>query len=228
VTDDEDATLATSRRSWRSSLFTPTAEQELSDPELRERMRTLDTTERKWGFGASGFVLVLSLLLVPSLLHNTKVAASGKPTRAGCADIGDVWSVAKKTCYHVYHPSDFVLEFILLVVIGAVLLFAVWKSMRALTIFTSLFIGLAAIFVGVVIVGFVALAYGGWLLTRSWRLQRFGAKDSKTVRKVASERAEERKEARAEAKASPAGAGAAKSSVTPSKRYTPKSKPRRK
>jgi hypothetical protein len=228
VTDDEDAPPATPRRSWRSSLFTPTAEQELSDPELRERMRTLDTTERKWGFGASGFVLVLSLLLVPSLLHNTKVAATGKPNRTGCADIGDVWSVAKKTCYHVYHPSDFILEFTLLVVIGAVLLFAVWKSMRALTIFTALFIGLAAIFVGVVIVGFVALAYGGWLLTRSWRLQRFGAKDSKTVRKVAAERAEDRKEAKAAAKASPARAGVAKTSVTQSKRYTPKSKPRRK
>ncbi len=229
MTDDEDAPPATGRRSWRSSLFTPTAEQELSDPELRERMRTLDSTERKWGFGASGFVLVLSLLLVPSLLHNTKVTVSGKPDRATCLREGDFWSLTSKTCYHLYHPSDFALEFALLIVIGGVLLFAVWRSMRALTIFTALFVGLAAIFVGVAVVGLLAIGYGAWLLTRSWRLQRFGAKDSKTVRKVAAERSGEKREAKREAKNSASGSVvSSKTTVTPSKRYTPKSKPRRK
>lgn len=228
MTDDEGAPAVPARRSRLSALFTPSAEQELSDPELRERMRTLDPTERKWGFGASGFVLVLSLLLVPSLLHNTKVTVSGKPDRATCLRDGDLWSVASKTCSHLYHPSDFALEFTLLIVIGGVLLFAVWRSMRALSIFTALFVGLAALFVGVAIVGLLALGYGGWLLTRSWRLQRFGAKDSKTVRKAATARAEEKREAKRAAKLSASGSATpVKSSVTSSKRYTPKSKPRR-
>jgi len=30
----------------------------LSDPEFRERMRTLDATERNWGFSASAIVVL--------------------------------------------------------------------------------------------------------------------------------------------------------------------------
>jgi hypothetical protein len=227
VTDDDDAPPEEGRRSKRSSLFSPSAEQELSDPELRERMRTLDPTERKWGFGVAGLALVFSLLVIPSLLHNTTRAVSQTFNRAKCLREGDVWSATTKTCSKLYHPADFVLVFVLLIVVGCVLLFAVWRSMRALTIFTAIFVGLAATLVTGVI-GIAAIGYGAWLLMRSWRLQRYGAKDSKTVRRVATERADERREAKRAAKQSPSGSVPSKTSVTPSKRYTPKSKPRRK
>jgi hypothetical protein len=204
VTDDEDAPPEEGRRPKRSSLFSPSAEQELSDPELRERMRTLDPTERKWGFGVAGLALVFSLLVIPSLLHNTTRAVSQTFNRAKCLREGDVWSATTKTCSKLYHPADFVLVFVLLI-----------------------FVGLAATLVTGVI-GIAAIGYGAWLLMRSWRLQRYGAKDSKTVRKVATERADERREAKRAAKQSPSGSVPSKTSVTPSKRYTPKSKPRRK
>ena len=229
--EDEGLPAAPPRRSRLPSLFTPTADAAISDPELGERMRTLDRTERKWGFGASAFVLALSCLLIPSLLHTTSSVTKYKLDHAACTLAHYTWIAKTKSCelIKVYHPSDFALEFVLLLVIGSVLLFAVWRSMRALTIFTSIFVGLAALFVGIVIVGFLAMGYGFWLLTRSWRLQRFGAKDSRTVRKVSMERAEERRVAKREARQSGSRSTPAsvKSGPTPSKRYTPKSKPRR-
>ena len=232
MTDEEEGLLPAERRRPRlPSLFTPSADAASVDPDLGERMRTLDTTERKWGFGASAFVLALSCLLIPSLLRTTSSVTKEKLNQTACIINHYTWIPKTKSCelIHLYHPSDFALEFVLLVVIGSVLLFAVWRSMRALTIFTSIFVGLAALFVGIVIVGFLAMGYGFWLLTRSWRLQRFGAKDSRTVRKVSMERSEERREAKREARQSGSRSTPAtiKSGPTPSKRYTPKSKPRR-
>jgi hypothetical protein len=230
VTDEQDAPPSAAPRAGFTKLFTPSPEAELSDPEIRYRMRTLDATERKFGFGAAGLSLLVSLLYLPSLLHNTKRQVTNpKPDQAQCLSLGDVWSATGKLCYHVYHPSEFALGFGLLVAIGATLLFAVWRSMRALTIFTAIFMGLAATLV-TSIFGIIPIALGVWLLTRSWRLQRYGTKDGKESRKLATERAAERRATKREPKAAATGATttAVRTTVTPSKRYTPKAKPRRK
>ncbi len=229
MTDEQDAPPAAAQRSGLTKLFTPSPEAELSDPELRHRMRTLDATERKWGFAAAGFSLVVALLYVPSLLHNTKRQVTNpKPDHAQCLAMGDVWDATTKVCNHIYHPSQFALGFGLLVAIGATLLFAVWRSMRALTIFTSIFMGLAATLV-TSIFGIIPIGLGVWLLTRSWRLQRYGTKDAKATRKLATERTAERRAAKRDAAPSSSGStAAARTTVTPSKRYTPKAKPRRK
>jgi hypothetical protein len=101
--------------------------------------------------------------------------------------------------------------------------------MRALTIFMGLFAGIAG-FRYSPIIFICGMGYAVWLLVRSWRLQRYGVKDSKSVRKIAVERAEARKEERRTTRqtgATPRPTG--KPAPTPSKRYTaPKSKPRRK
>jgi hypothetical protein len=229
VTDDEEAPRPTERRSRFTSLFTPSAEAELSDPQLRERMRTLDTTERKVGFGDAGVVLLAALLIIPYLLHNTKQTTATTLPHRLCVAPSLKWTGKICQLTQVYHPSHFALPFILLLAIGVVLLFAVWRSMRALTIFMSLFAAIAG-FRYSPIIFLCGMGVAIWLLVRSWRLQRFGAKDSKTVRKVANDRAAERKEARRAAKQSgnaPRATG--KPAPTPSKRYTaPKAKPRRK
>lgn len=229
MTDDEEAPPSPERRSRLTSLFTPSAEAELSDPELRERMRTLDTTERKVGFGDAAVVLVAALLIIPYLLHNTKQTTSTTLPHSRCLAAPLTWTGKSCELTQLYHPSHFALPFALLLGIGAVLLFAVWRSMRALTIFMSLFAAIAG-FRYSPIIFLCGMGVAIWLLVRSWRLQRFGAKDSKTVRKVATERAAERKEARRSAKQSgstPRVTG--KPAPTPSKRYTaPKAKPRRK
>ena len=229
MTDHDESPPEPPRRSRFTSPFTPTPEAELSDPELRERMRTLDTLERKWGFGAAALVLVPALLVIPFLFHSTKQTTPEHLSRALCQLQHFTWTGKSCELIQVLQPSHFVLPFVLLCSIGSVMLYAVWRSMRALTIFMSLFAGIAGFRYSPII--FIAgMGFGVWLLVRSWRLQRYGAKDSKTVRKVAVERSAERREARRTAKlAGPAGGVPAKATPTPSKRYTaPKSKPRRK
>jgi hypothetical protein len=134
-----------------------------------------------------------------------------------------------KTCETIYHPSDFIIQFCVLLAVGGVLLFAVWRSKRSLAIFTSLFIGLGSFFVGVPVVFLIGTAFAVWLLVRSWRLQRFGTTDGKEIRKEAVARNEAKREARRAAKegrdVTPAATG--RTTVEPSKRYTPKAKPRR-
>jgi hypothetical protein len=224
VTDDEEAP-APERRSRLTSLFTPDAEAELSDPKLRERMRTLDATERKIGFGAAGIVLAAVLLIIPFVLHGSKQTVA-KPPKGHCFF---PFHAVGSSCVQNFPPSHFVLPFALLLAIGAVLALAVWRSMRALTIFMGLFAGIAG-FRYSPIIFICGMGYAVWLLVRSWRLQRYGVKDSKSVRKIAVERAEVRKEERRTARqtgATPRPTG--KPAPTPSKRYTaPKSKPRRK
>jgi hypothetical protein len=227
VTDDDEVAPA-ERRSRLTSLFTPSAGAELTDPELGQRMRTLDSTERKWGFAASALVLLPALLVIPFLLHSTKQTTVEPLVKRHCLPPN---TLVGKTCelIQVFQPSHFVLPFVLLLSIGAVLLFAVWRSMRALTIFMSLFAGIAGFRYSPII--FISgMGFAVWLLVRSWRLQRYGAKDSKTVRKVAVERAEERREAKRSTKlAGTTARTSGKSAPTPSKRYTaPKSKSRRK
>jgi hypothetical protein len=227
VTDDEQ--LPQERRSRLTSLFTPSAEAELSDPELRERMRTLDTTERKVAFGDAGIVVAASLLLIPYLLHNTTQTSSTALPHSKCLLPPLKWTGKSCELVQLFHPSHFALPFVLLLAVGVVLLFAVWRSIRALTIFMSLFAGIAG-FRYSPIIFICGMGVAIWLLVRSWRLQRFGAKDSKTVRKVAMERSAERKEARrTEKQAGSTPRVAGKAAPTPSKRYTaPKAKPRRK
>ena len=228
MTDEEEAASAPETRSRRGTLFTPSTDAALSDPELGERMRTLDLTERKWGWGAAALVLFPALLLIPYLLHSTKQTtdehfALGHKCLYTLVDHG-------KTCelIQVFQPSHFAIPFVLLLTIGVVLLFAVWRSMRALTIFMSIFAGIAGFRYSPII--FIAgMGFGVWLLVRSWRLQRYGVKDSKSVRKIAIERSEDRREQKRATKQSGSTKVAVKGTPTPSKRYTaPKSKPRRK
>jgi Flp pilus assembly pilin Flp len=118
-----------------------------------------------------------------------------------------------------FTPGHYAIEFGLLVVLGAVILFGVWRSMRVLVAVASLFSGFAS-----GLLGLLSIFYGAWLLLRSWRLQRYGVTDGASVRKVATERATERREAK-KAPATPAASGP--QPVTSSKRYTPKAKPRK-
>jgi len=81
--------------------------------------------------------------------------------------------------------------------------------------------------VGGVVVLIVGLGYGGWLLARSWRMQRYGTTDSKEVRELATERAEAKRAARRAGKGGGTDRVVPRSGVTASKRYTPRAKPRR-
>jgi hypothetical protein len=227
VADDEVAAEdPPARPSLVSRVLTPSGAGELTDPEVGRRMRTLDPTERRFGFIGAGFILVLSLLFIPSLLHTTYGKPTTKPTDGKCPD---GYRLVAKTCETIYHPSDFIIQFLVLLALGLVLLFAVWRSKRSLTIFLALFVGLGSLFVQVPVVFLIGTGLGVWLLVRSWRLQRYGTTDGKVIRREAIARNEAKRDAR---KAGKAGKAAdpvvtGRSSVAASKRYTPKTKPPR-
>jgi hypothetical protein len=180
-------------------------------------MRTLDVLERKWGFGIAAIPLVIALVLLPRVLHNTPGTASTKFVLHHCLPAHHVGALCVVPV--IFTPAHYALEFGLLVFMGAVLLLGVWRSMRVLVAVASIFAGLATGFVGL-----VPIFYGAWLLLRSWRLQRYGVTDGASVRKVVAERSKEKREA----KKAPAPAGdPGARPVTQSKRYTPKAKPRK-
>jgi hypothetical protein len=217
------------RASRWSSIFTPRTNGRVSDSEMRQRMRTLDDTERKLAWAAGAIALLISLTYIPRLSHKT-VTWTSEPfgKHHSCA-----YTLVKKTCElkTITFPSDYIGFFLLLIVLGFVILACAYWRKRSLTIFASLLAGFFSSIVGLLLIG-----YAAWLLMRSWRLSRYGAKDGATARKVALERAAERRELR---KSTPRDARAAraprskgptpptKSTVSRSKRYTPKAKSRR-
>lgn len=225
---DDETDAEPPRPSFLASLFTPKSSGRISDPELRERMRTLDPQERRFGFIGVPLALLVSLLTLRKI---TTTISVGPPSKIGRpCKTGSSLNHALKLCEVTVtgHAADYQLIFALGLVLSAVLLFGTYRSIRTLVIFTTLFIGL---FAGVP--GILFLFFGGWLVLRSWRLQRYGAKDGATARRVAMERSAEKRDQR-RARASGATAGGAKAGpsgkpvIPPSKRYTPKAKPRRK
>lgn len=226
--DDDEATLPddgmepvapSPRRSLFGSIFTPRTSGRVTDPELRQRMRTLDAQERKFAWIAGGLSLILSLIIVPYLLHNTKTyQVESKKKPPNCAPYLHVGTNCELVIIH--HPADFVLPFALVLGLSAILLFATYRSMRTLVLFTAFFVGL--VISSFTFLGVLFFLFGAWLLIRSFRLQRYGTTDAATMRRVSAERAAARKEEKQAAKTP--GTTATKAIVTPSKRYTPKSK----
>jgi hypothetical protein len=192
------------------------------DDDTRQRIRTLDDTERKFGFAGVALILAVAALFIPSLLHNTKQTYTAKAVKGACPPGWD--KPVHDTCTNIViqHPSDFVFRFVAILALGLLLLYAVWASKRTLVVFTSFLCGLAAGTLGLLL-----LFYGGWLLLRSWRVQRYGTTNSREIRSMATERAAERREAKRSARTPQASPSPGKGPVTASKRYTPKAKPRR-
>lgn len=182
-------------------------------------MRTLDPLERKCGWAVGALPLVIAALLLPHVLHNTPGTAIKSLAKGAKCPV----ALTDKTCVVAvtYTPGHYALEFGLLVVLGAVITFAVWRSMRVLVAVASIFSGLATGLIGI-----LSVLYGAWLLLRSWRLQRYGVMDGASVRKVAAERATERRDVK-KATASAKVASSGPKPVDSSKRYTPKAKPRK-
>lgn len=226
TTDDEAPETRPSR--W-SSIVMPRTNGRVSDPEMRQRMRSLDDTERKFAWAAGAVALVISLTYIPRLMHKTVTWTVESFAKNHVCN----YTLVKKSCElkTITFPSDYIGFFLLLVFLGLVILACAYYRKRSLTIFASLLAGFFSSIVGLLLIG-----YAAWLLMRSWRLSRYGAKDGATARKVALERAAERREQRKSGTREPratrtssrtSSAAPAKSTVNRSKRYTPKAKPRR-
>ncbi|HWD55088.1 MAG TPA: hypothetical protein VG346_08185 [Acidimicrobiales bacterium] len=207
-------TLRVKEAFWPSPV--PVARDDSGQPELipaerrKEVMRSLDPQEAKFSFAA--FVLAaIGGIAVPvyELLHHTV-------TKAGKASVSDA-------------PDALLLGGVVLVlcVMGFV---ALWKRKKTFVAFVLFFIGFAAtVFFG--LVGFVFILLGGWLMLRSWRINKYGTTNSKMIAKEAANRPRGKA---ARTAAAPKSTGrtssppGARKPPTPSKRYTPKAPARKK
>ncbi len=202
-----------------AAIFTPkNPNATQSEAETRERIRTLDETERKWGWAAAALPLALS---ISDLFIKYKVAPiTAKPDNGHCVS---GFRLVKSLCTQIHTTSALQSLWVtgVIFVLGLVLLYGVWRSKRSFAAFSSFLAGIASGTLGLILVFF-----GGWLLVRAWRIQRYGAADGKTVRKVSMERAAERKAAKKAGATETLPSG--KVVPPPSKRYTPKAKPKKK
>ncbi len=186
----------------------------------------IDALERRVAYFAGALAMLLAAILLPHLFKNTWVTDSIKPAANNACSAP--YHLVGTTCQyrHLTHPSDWVLQFVEIFVLGLGLLYFAWRRKRAGVSVVALLMGLA---LGVV--GLPFLFLGGWLVIRALRLQKYGdpsfVGSSRAARAGANTQRAERAEQRA---ARREGRASATPSVrelpTASKRYTPKQRRR--
>ncbi len=188
----------------------------------------LDVVEQRASYVAGALAMVLAAIISPHLFSNTWVTDTAKPSASNsCAS---PYTLVNKVCtyHHLTHPSDWILQFLEIFVLGLGVAFFAWRRKRAGVSVASLLMGLA---LGVI--GLPFLFLGGWLVIRALRLQKYGDASFVGSSKVAREAADQRRADRRAGVTRPKKADVvdAKSTVVvppaASKRYTPKQRPRR-
>jgi hypothetical protein len=107
--------------------------------------------------------------------------------------------------------------------------FALWKNKRTFVTFCLFLIGFAFT-LPFGLIGFVFILLGGWFMLRAWRINKYGTTNSKLIAREAANRPRGRDRTTQAAKTgskAPPPTGPRKP-PTASKRYTPKSPPRKK
>jgi hypothetical protein len=174
-------------------------------------MASLDATEQKLSLGALILATVAGIAIPAYILATNKVTKHGKNSIAVAPDAALLG--------------------------GAILLFCVigfltlWKRKRTFLTFDLFLIGFGfTLFVG--LVGFVFIFLGGWLMLRAWRLNRYGTTNAKLIAREAKAQPrgrDRRQSAKAAAtKGKSPTTNADRKPPAASKRYTPKSPPRKK
>jgi len=181
----------------------------LPPEERKAAMQRLDTNEAKWSLGALVLATIAGVVLPAYLIASNKVTKTGKNSIAVAPDAALLGGAILLFC-----------------VVGYV---ALWKQRRTLVAFSLFLIGFGfTLFVG--LVGFVFIFLGGWLMLRAWRLNRYGTTNARQLAKEAAARPKGGRGTRDASKgtAKKSGPEGARKPPTASKRYTPKSPPRKK
>ena len=187
----------------------------------------IDKTERAISLIAGGIAMVLALLLSPHLFKDTYVLDTLKPSRLRTCTTGYHFISKSLLCerHRLTHPSDWLPQFLEILIIGlAILAFAWWRK-RAGVAASSLFLGLA---LGTV--GLPFLFLGGWLVIRALRLQKYGDASFRGSSLQAREQAKAKREGRRSPQSkTTASTAQTKTAIppSPSKRYTPKQSSRK-
>jgi hypothetical protein len=189
----------------------PDQDEILPKERRKAAMSSLDAIEQKWSLGALVLATIGGIAIPAYILATNKVSKHGKNSIAVAPDAALLG--------------------------GAILLFcllgylALWKRKRTFLTFDLFLIGFGyTLFVG--LVGFVFIFLGGWLMLRAWRLNRYGTTNSKLIAReaAAQPRGRNRKQAATatSVKGKPSSQSVDRKPPVASKRYTPKSPPRKK
>jgi hypothetical protein len=231
VPDNSDATADAPKR-WRRTKRQSQAP--------REVILGLDQSERNFSFFGGVVAIVLALIFIPKLTKNTWITETAKPKGTTCPT-GYTYHASECTKQLLTHPSYWLPQFLIALIMGLVMLAFAYRRKRAGVVTCALLLGLS---MGTT--GFVFLLLGGWLVVRAFRLQKFGDATFKGSNVRAREMAKAKKEGRILESSSSATStksssksgvkssskSGAKSSTrsstpAPSKRYTPKQQPRK-
>ena len=188
-------------------------EPEIIPPERRKAAMTrLDPQEVRWSFLAFLLATIAGVAIPAYIVASNKITKRGKNTIAVAPD---AWLLGG--------------AILLFCVIGFVL---IWKRRRSLLAFDLFLIGFGfTLFIG--LVGFLFILLGGFLLLRAWRINKYGTTNSKVIGR---QTAAARKERAGGTKTATSKSTKSKATYDPdarkppvaSKRYTPKSPPRKK
>lgn len=185
----------------------------------------LDNLERKFGFGGAGIALVLAVFFIPHLLKNTTITVTSKTLHSGvCAKN---YTLLKGVCsrHEITHPSYWLPQFILFIVVGGAILAFSYFRKRPGVIVGAFMLGLATGSAGIFF-----LALGAWLSVRAFRLQKYGDPTFRGSNIKARERAQARRASKGSTSTnarSTTTSGTSRATPPASKRYTPKKSNRR-
>ncbi len=203
----------------------------LSDEERARRIKTLDPTERKVGtIGAIVAAVAAVATTLPYVANpNTPIRHAAGKNHSCTAPFKYVASIHE--CSVVYPRSHWVEVLLLMLVFALAIFVSVRIGRRSALGFTALLTGLAYE-TQVGILGLPFLAGGGWLLIRSWRVQRYGTPTAKGAARASrtagsSTAASTQKAGSATRASGQAATTGPRRAPGPNKRYTPKAAPKK-
>jgi hypothetical protein len=218
----------------------------LTDAEKKARITRIDPTERKLGYAAAALAGVIALITFVPFIDNPalQVHRSAKPTHGTtCPAGGYHYQKSSHTCIAnlTYSRSHWIIELAILLVFALAVYATTRIARRAALAFTTLMTGLALMTEVTPVLAFPFIFLGGWLMIRAWRVQRYGSPTAKNAAGASTTKSgtksgtgSARPSGRTNgARPAPRNRRNAKTPSGPvkptaSKRYTPKTPPRRK
>ena len=198
----------------------------------QKAMKTIEGSEVRFGWVAAilGVIFTLGLNL-PNMFGPTQYTTTANPSHGHCAKD---YFLVKGHCSQtlIYHPIDYVPFLIIELIMALALFVSVRMGRRTPAVFTSILMGLVVASqppIRSFLLGVPFWIYGGWLLLRARRIQRFGTTDSRAVAEASADRRRSKKDGTTPKNPAPrrgatskAAEGTKPSASYDTGRYTPK------